>query len=125
MVDRTQLPYIIQKWPRYRSNGVWHVHMAGQMSSSCFERLLSQKRQTYLSAEGFGHSERGGDPAEGVDDMRGKAADDALDGVAHELVGGDDEAATHQQRRGKGVVKTEEHAVGGDVLPLQVTAQPS
>lgn len=83
------------------------------------------RHETYLSAEGLGHGECGGNPAEGVDDMRGKAADDALDGVADELVGGDDETAAHQQGRGEGVVKAEEDTVGGDVLPLQVATQPS
>lgn len=47
--------------------------------------------QTNLALEGVRHGEGAGDPAVRVDDMGGQPADDALDGVADELVGGDDQ----------------------------------
>lgn len=46
---------------------------------------------TNLALEGVRHGEGAGDPAVSVDDMGGQPADDALNGVADELVGGDDQ----------------------------------
>jgi hypothetical protein len=78
-----------------------------------------------LPLEGVGHGEGAGDPAVRVDDMGGQSTDDALDRVANELVGGDDEGTGEQQHRGEKVVQTEDGIVGGDLLPLEIVLQSS
>jgi len=51
--------------------------------------------------------------------------DDTLYGIAHELVGRDDQTACHQQRSGEQIVHTKYHTISDNVLIFQVISKSS
>lgn len=78
-----------------------------------------KENSRYLSLEGVRHGKRRGDPTVRVDHMVGQTVDDALDGVADELISRDDQTARQQEDGGEGVVHAEDGTVRDDLVVLE------
>lgn len=97
---------------------------------SCFipanDLLTSLCRyQSHLSPKCIGHCERGGYPAECIDDMRRYSTDNTRNGISDILCGGDDQRTSQKQDGGEHVVQSEHGIVRLDFLKLKVILQAS
>lgn len=81
--------------------------------------------QSHLSPKCIGHCERGGYPAERIDDMRRYSTDNTRNGISDILCGGDDQRTSQKQDGGEHVVQPKDSIVRLDFLKLEVVLQAS